>query len=59
MDSGKSKRPRMQGNKYPVGVYLEPDVFEKVEEMRGRVSRSAFIEDIIIEVTQKSSKSAC
>lgn len=37
----------MKGNRYPVTAYLTKEVYDKLENARGRIKRASYVEDII------------
>lgn len=37
----------MKGNRFPVTAYLSKEVYEKLENARGRIKRATYAEDLI------------
>lgn len=38
---------RLKGNKVPVMVYIDPNVYIKLETVRGEIKRSTYLEKMI------------
>lgn len=47
------KSPKLYGGRIPCALYLEPEIFDIIEEHRGKKSRNSFLIGII----EKSIKS--
>lgn len=42
------------GNKIIISVYVDGETFDKIEKVRGRIPRSAFVSDILSEVMEEA-----